>query len=261
MSESESGSAGGDAASDDDAPFPVDNKFYSQKDKKEIMSLPEVERESILAERAAIHERKLQDLKLRRLLQAREKMEAQSLKRKAGADVEDSPRKSSRQKKDLGGRKVGEASDAIEAYKKQREQKTLKDEQRRREGANRAQLRQSSSEGRYSSADADGDSEVEWDDAKAKKKTDKEHVADDQRLRNSQPADFNDFRRVTWSRFQLAELCFHPGFEDTVAGCYVRVPSKPAPGSHQMQYSLLPVKRLFAPLISANWTLMLYRCL
>ena len=236
MSESDSDSSPADDAASDSHPFPIENKFYSEKDKKEIMSLPEIERESILAERAQTYERRMQDIRLRRLLQARENAEAKSTKRKAGADLEDSPRKSSRQKTTLGGRKVGETSGAIEAYKRQREQKGLRDEQRRREGALRKQNRaRSSSDVRQSSADAEGESEVEWDDGKSR--------MDDRRQRNAQPADYHDFRRVTWTRHQLAQLCFYPGFEDTIQNCYIRVPMKPNPVTRQMMYDLLLVKR------------------
>lgn len=235
MSESDSDSAPGDDPADGN-PFSVDNKFYSEVDKKEILSLPEIERESILAERAAIVERKMQDLRLRRILNARENAEAKSGKRKAATDAEESPRKSSRQKTTLGGRKVGETSAAIEAYVRQREQKGLRDEQRRREGAIRKQNRaRSSSDARHSSADAEGESEVEWDDGKSKK--------DDHRSRNTQPADYHDFRRITWTRNQLAQLCFYPGFEDTVRDCFVRIPMKPNPATQQMMYELLFVKR------------------
>ena len=234
MSESESDDPGADAA-DDDHPYPVDNKFVSQHEKREIMSMPEIEREAILAERAAIVERKMQDIRLRRLLQSRQNLEHKASKRKAGADVEDSPRKSSRQKMTLGGRKVGEASGAIEAYKKQREQKTLKDAERRRGAAERKIRRgRSSSDARYSDPDADGESEVEFDDGKAKE--------DD--ARNRQPATFDDFRRVLWTRAMLAEHCYWPGFPEVFQNCYVRVVGKPHPVTRQANYELIMVKRM-----------------
>ena len=136
----------------------------------------------------------------------------------------------------LGGRKVGEASGAIEAYKKQREEKTLKDAERRRGAADRKNRHaRSSSEARYSDADADGESEVEWDDGKAK--------VDDARARNSQPATFDDFRRIAWSRAMLAEHCFWPGFADVFQNCYVRVVGKPNPVTRQAGYDILMVKR------------------
>ena len=236
MSESDSDSSPADEAASDEHPFPVDNKFHSERDKREIMALPEIQREAILAERAQILERKLQDQHLRRLLQAREHAEAKSTKRKAGGDPEDSPRKSSRQKTTLGGRKVGEASKTIEAYKRQREEKVLRDQQRRDGAAARQAQRKarSSSEGRYSSADADGESEVEWDEGKSK--------VDDDRLRNAQPAEYNDFRRTTLTRFFLAEFCFYPGFEDKIKDCYVRLPQKSAPGIPSNGYQLVQIK-------------------
>lgn len=226
-------------AGDDAQPFPLENKFYSEKDKREIMSLPEIERESILADRAAQYERKMLDIRLRRIFQAREREEADaksSSKRKADVDMEESPRKSSRQKTTLGGRKVGETSGAIEAYKRQREEKGQRDEKRRREGLLRKQNRaHSSSVGGHSDVDADGESEVEWDDGKIKQ--------DELRARNAQPALYDDFRRVTWTRNMLAQFCFFPGFENAVRDCFVRTPSKPNPATQQISYDLLQVKR------------------
>ena len=235
MSESESDSSPADEAASDEKPFPIDGKFNSESDKRKIMALPEIQREAILAERQVIHERKMQDQHLRRLLQVREDAEAKSTKRKAGTDLEESPRKSTRQKTTLGGRKVGEASKTIEAYKRQREEKGLRDQQRKAGALARQERRaRSSSEGRYSSADADGESEVEWDDGRPK--------VDEDRLRSTQPAEYNDFRRTTLTRFFLAEFCFHPGFESRVKDCYVRLPQKSAPGIPSNGYQVVQIK-------------------
>ena len=219
MSESDSDVSPGSPADDDGPMFPLENRFHSQKDKDYIMSLSEVQRESILAERAQILERKLQDQHLRRLLQARENAEKidDRKKRKAGsADLEDGNRKSSRQKTTLGGRKVGETSDAIEAYKRQREQKGARDEQRRREGEARKDRRiRGSSRDAVSDADAEGESDVEWDNAKAK--------ASPPGSFNDQPADQVDYERVRIGRDNFAKVCFYPGFEEAIVNCYVRL--------------------------------------
>ncbi|KAL9126279.1 MAG: hypothetical protein Q9217_004652 [Psora testacea] len=247
MSESDSDTSPADNATSDGHPFPIDDKFHSERDKKEIMALPEIQREAILAERAQILERKLQDQHLRRLLQARENAEAKSRKRKAGADSEESPRKSTRQKTTLGGRKVGEASKTIEAYKRQREEKGLRDQQRRDSAAARLAQRRarSVSEGKYSSADADGESEVEWDDGRSK--------VNDDRLRNAQPAEYNDFRRTTLTRFFLAEFCFYPGFEDKIKDCYVRLPQKSSPGLPSNGYQLVQIKSMDGVFEKEGW--------
>ena len=215
--------------------FPIENKFYSEQDQRKIMALSQLERESILADRAQIYERNQQDQHLRRLLQTRGNADTKMTdkKRKIGAtDLEDSPRKSSRQKTTLGGRKVGETSAAIDAYKRQREEKNLRDQQRKRDGANRKDRRaRSSSEKKYSSADAEGESEVEWDDGKLK--------VDESKF--TQPADFHDIRRVTLARGVLADYCFHPGFEEAVKDCYVRIPSK-TKGFGGMNYEVVLIK-------------------
>ena len=235
MSESDSDSSPADDAGVDGPMFPVENKFKSEKDKKEIMALSEVQRESILAERAQLLEDNWQNQHLRRLLQAQQSKSADK-KRKA-ADIDDSPgnRKSSRQKTTLGGRKVGETSAAIDAYKRQREEKGLRDQQRRREGANRKKRQERSSSGnRYSSADADGESDIEYDDGKYNK-------VEEYKSRNAQPADYNDVRRATLPRRVFAEYCFYPGFGEAVKECYVRLPNAPSK-TGEMTYQLALVK-------------------
>ncbi|KAL8898404.1 MAG: hypothetical protein Q9207_006715 [Kuettlingeria erythrocarpa] len=216
MSESESdpSPAMGDAGTD----FPVEGKFKSEKDRADIMALSEVQRESILAERAQQRERELQNEHLRRLVASKKKEAeaAESKKRKADtADLEDRQRKSSRQKTALGGRKAGETSGAIEAYKRQREEKGLRDEQRKRDGQERRDRKaRGSLEEIYSDADADGESEVDWSDVR-------KHV-DEARHRDEQPADQRDFERVRIGRENFAKVCFYPGFEAAVKDCYVR---------------------------------------
>ena len=220
MSESDSDVSPAGDVGPDGPEFAIDNKFYSEKDKKEIMSLTEVQREEILAERAVRLEKKLQSEQLRRMLMNREKESKASDKKRKATDLDESPRKSSRQKTTLCGRKVGEASGAIEAYKRQREEKNLRDQQRKREGASRRDRKaRSSSPNRGSSADAEGESEVEWDEGK--------HKVDDERSRHAEHADYHDFRRATLPRFAFADYCFYPGFPNAVRDCYVRLAAKP----------------------------------
>lgn len=223
MSESDSDTSPAADVSDDGQLFPYEKQFKSEKDKAEIMSMSEVQRESILAERAQLQERKLQDLHLRRLLQARENAESKAAdkkKRKAGAaDLEDTQRKSSRQKTTLGGRKVGESSDAMEAYKRQREQKGLRDEQRRREGEERRERKaRGAVDDGFSDADADGESEVEWDEGKHKAGRRSTSLP-----RDEQPADLKDFEHVRVGRDNFARVCFYPGFENAIKNCFARI--------------------------------------
>ncbi|EGE02593.1 hypothetical protein TEQG_01628 [Trichophyton equinum CBS 127.97] len=199
--------------------FPYEKLFYSAKDKSEIMALPEIQREELLSERAQQVDRHNQDIALRRLLANREREEARAAakkKRKAGsADLEDSQRKSSRKKTVLGGRKVGEPSDAIEAYKRQREQKGKRDEQRRRDASSRKNNNAGSSPAREADdRDASGESEVEWDD-----KPQRRSVSPP---RYDPPAELRELQRARIARSNFAQVCFYPGFDQAISNCYTR---------------------------------------
>jgi RNA polymerase-associated protein RTF1 len=235
MSESEaaSDSEGSDAQVEDDGPiFPYEKLYLSAKDKQEIMAMPEIQREQILSERAQEVDRHNQDLALRRLLASREKEEARKAKknkRKASvANLDEGARKSSRQKTTLGGRKVGEASEAIEAYKRQREQKGKRDELRRRDTA----TRDHKSRSRVSDEDADGESEVEWDDRERSPSPPKDDP----------PAELRDIQRARVGRTNFAQVCFYPGFEEAISGCYARVNIGPNRDTGLNEYRLCLIK-------------------
>ena len=243
MSESEAEDSPTGEADDDGPIYPIENKFYSEKDKAEIMALSEVQRESILAERAQEVERKQQDQILRRLYQGYQAKDgekakaAKEKKRKAGAaDLEEVQRKSSRQKTTLGGRKVGETSDAMEAYKRQREQKGLLNEQRKREGEERKDRKGRGSVEDFE-ADAEGESEVEWDDGKPRAGRRSES-----RTRDEQPADLNDYNHVRVGRDNFAKVCFYPGFEDAIKNCFARISIGPDKASGENIYRVAQIK-------------------
>ncbi|KAE8152234.1 plus-3-domain-containing protein [Aspergillus avenaceus] len=236
-SESASESEGSDHGADDNGPiFPYDKLYYSAKDKEEIMEMPEIQREQILSDRAQQVDRHNQDLALRRLLASREREEARQAKknkRKASmANLEDGQRKSSRQKTTLGGRKVGETSDAIEAYKRQREQKGKRDELRRREPAAKDPSARSRDD-RISDEDAEGESDLEWDDRDRSPSLPKDDP----------PAEIRDIQRARVGRSNFAQVCFYPGFDDAISGCYVRVNIGPNRETGQNEYRLCLIKR------------------
>ncbi|KAI9369232.1 hypothetical protein BJX61DRAFT_520501 [Aspergillus egyptiacus] len=236
MSESEaaSDSEGSDADVKDDGPiFPYEKLYHSAKDKEEIMAMPEIQREQILSERAQEVDRYNQDLALRRLLASREREEARKAKknkRKASAaSLDEGARKSSRQKTTLGGRKVGEASEAIEAYKRQREQKGKRDEMRRRDTT----TKDSKSRSRVSDEDADGESEVEWDERERSPSPPKDDP----------PAELRDVQRARVGRTNFAQVCFYPGFDEAISGCYARVNIGPNRDTGLNEYRLTLIKR------------------
>jgi RNA polymerase-associated protein RTF1 len=210
---SESDSEAGDASDSEERPiFPYDKLYYSSKEKQEILAMPEIQREELLSERAQQVDRHNQDLALRRLLASRERDELRKAKRKAGsAGLDENQRKSSRQKTTLGGRKVGETSAAIDAYKRQREQKGKRDEMRRRD-APQSRRRSRSVGSDMSDEDAEAESDLELDNRRSPSIP-----------KDDPPAELRDIQRARVGRSNFAQVCFYPGFEDAITGCYARV--------------------------------------
>lgn len=215
--------------------FPYEKLYYDSADKAKIDGLPEIEREEILAQRSEQVERHEQDLTLRRLVAARAREEAKNAaknKRKASAaDLDDGQRKSTRQRTKVGGGRVGEASSAIEAYKLQRAEKNLRDEQRKKDGFPR---RPASPRNDYSDADADGESDNEFDDRKYRKRTPTPPKDDP-------TAELADIQRARVGRDNFAQVCYTPGFEDAITDCYARVCLGPGrtPGVNEYRLCLI----------------------
>ncbi|KAJ5162138.1 hypothetical protein N7492_007530 [Penicillium capsulatum] len=226
---SESDSEAGNVTDEEDRPiFPYDKLYYSAKEKQEIMAMPEIQREELLSERAQQVDRHNQDLALRRLLASRER-DAKKSKRKAdSAGLDDTQRKSSRQKTTLGGRKVGETSDAIEAYKRQREQRSKRDELRHRAPA-QARRRSRSIDSGVSDEDADAESDVELDDRVGRSPS---------IPKDDPPADLRNIERARVGRSNFAQVCFYPGFDESITGCYARVNIGPNAETGQNEYRL-----------------------
>jgi RNA polymerase-associated protein RTF1 len=244
MDESDSDSDTSPAALYDEADrFPVEGKFMSQADKSEIMALPEIKREEILAERAQQVERDRQNRALRQLLNAREAgSKKQDKKRKAGtADLEESHRKTSRQRTKVGGGRVGEASTGIDNLKRARAEKD--DRQRRRqEDKERNKDHRGPAHEDFSDADAEGESEVEWDEGKPKAK-----ASPSPDYRDAQPADLRDIERVRVGRTQFALVCFYPGFNEAISGCFARINVGPNKETGENVYRMAVIKGKLQP--------------
>ncbi|KAF2224056.1 hypothetical protein BDZ85DRAFT_318041 [Elsinoe ampelina] len=196
-------SGSGDEIEDEAPLYPIEGKFRSEADRSEIMGMTEIAREEILAERAAEAQRRAQDQQLKRLLQSR-RGDDDGKKRKAdAADLDDGQRKSSRQKTKV--------TSKIEEYKRQRE---LKGAARARGEEGRRKERTPSAGDSYSDRDAEGESEVEWDDGRR---------ASPPARKDDPPPDLRDFERCRVGRSQFAKYCFYPNFDTLLKNCYVRV--------------------------------------
>lgn len=194
------------ASSVDDGPaFPLEGIYLDSADRARILALPEIQREEILAERAAENTKRQQDLQLKKALAATQAAASKHQKRKAAAaDLDDDAgqRKSSRAKV--------EKRSVLDDYKKAREARGADRTSRLDTRRDRDRKRRSHSRSSASDRDADGESEVEW----APEVTSR---------RDEPPPDLKDFERCRVGRSNFAKICFYPKFEETMKGCFARV--------------------------------------
>lgn len=250
MSESARSASPFASGSESEAEFDIEDKpvfayeklYHDAADKERIEAMPEIEREALLADRSEQVEKHEQNAQLRRMLHARAKDEAkQSAKRKrkaSAADLDGDQRKSSRQRTKVGGGKAGEANSAIAAYKKHREEKTLRDEQRKNRAAER---RPDTRRDDYSDADAEGESDVE-DDYDYRKNKKKARTPSPALPKDDPPVELADLQRVRIGRENFAQVCWTPGFEETLTNCYARVCLGPGRNPGQNEYRLCSIK-------------------
>ena len=237
MDESDSDSDGGAPDIDEDGErYTLEGKFIDAEDKAKIMAMPEIKREEILAERAAEAEKSQQNRALRLLLKTRDKVAERDKKRKAGAaDLDGDQRKTSRQRTKLGGGKVGEASTGIDSLKRARAEKN--DRQRRRdEDKERGGGSRRPTQDDYSEEEEEED--LVWDEGKTKSK--KRSATPD--YKNTEPATLQDFERVRVGRSRFALVCFYPGFEEAIGGCYTRISIGVDPQNGQNIYRMALIK-------------------
>ncbi|KAI1806014.1 plus-3-domain-containing protein [Daldinia bambusicola] len=227
--------ANGKMDDDDDNKYPVDGIYASEAEKEEILAMPELEREQLLARRQEEVDRQRQNTLLRRLLKTREDDSQSVKKRKASAaDLDDSQRKPSRQRTRIGGSRVGETSAGIESLRRARAEKS--DRQRRRE-EDRERNKKSHSGSRDSPGrDVDDDSDVEW----AGGSRDKFSKSRTPEVKEIPLADIRDFERIRLGRSRFAQVCFYPGFDKAITGCYVRIALGPgSDGSNVYRMALI----------------------
>ncbi|KAI5860792.1 plus-3-domain-containing protein [Durotheca rogersii] len=202
----------------DDTKYPVDGIYASEAEKDEILGMPELEREQLLAKRQEEVDRQRQNTLLRRLLKTREDDSQSAKKRKAGtADLDDTQRKTSRQRTRVGGSKVGETSAGIESLRRARAEKS--DRMRRREEDRERNKGKLHSTSRDPDHDRDGDSDADWP-RTSKERRSKSRTPE---VKEIPLADLRDIERIRLGRSRFSQVCFYPGFEQAIVGCYVRV--------------------------------------
>ncbi|KAK4164487.1 putative RNA polymerase-associated protein RTF1 [Cladorrhinum sp. PSN259] len=221
---------------DDEAQYPVEGLFKSLDEKVHIMNMREIEREQILAERREENTRIRQNRMLRQLKVNQEK---EGKKRKASAaDLDDASRKSSRARTKAGG-----TSEKMDTLRRAREERTNRREQRERENDRRKQRspsydrrsRSRSVDDRDSDRGGDRDRDRDWRrDSRQKSRTPEP--------KEILPAELRDVERIRVGRSRFAEVCFYPGVEKALTGCYVRINIGPDPTSRQDVYRMAVIK-------------------
>jgi RNA polymerase-associated protein RTF1 len=205
MDESDSDTSPNDVddVADEDNLYPLEGKFRDAKDRANIMSMTQLDREEILAEREEEQARKKRDLQLRSLLENKDReTEKTQKKRKAGAaELDDTQRKTTRPKT--------KRDEALESYTRQREQ--AREDNRRRQRDRNTRRSRSHSSRRSSQRDAEGESEEEY--GRSNVRMPEPEV----------PAELADIQRIRVSRENFAKVCFYPKFEESMIGCFARV--------------------------------------
>lgn len=225
----------GDDDDDDANKYPVDGLFISHGEKAEIMRMREVEREIKIAERREEIERIRQNRLLRHMV-----VNQDTKKRKAGAaELEDGQRKTARVRTKVGGTRVGETSSGIDSLRKAREERSNRMQQREQERDRRRP--RSPSYRRSTSRDGRGDSDIEWGSPGRTKKSRTPDVVEEL------VPELRDLERVRVGRSRFAEVCFYPGFEETITGCFVRVNIGPDPRTNQDVYRMAVIKGNYLP--------------
>lgn len=212
------GPGGGGA---DDEKYPVDGKFRSESEKAEILAMPELEREQILADRANEIERLRQNRLLRQMVTDTQNDERKAKKKRSAdsADLDDDDEdrrgKSSR-------RTGGTAMDALRRARADR-QKRKEDHERRRDA--------------YSPRRDSGGEESEDDYRRGSRTPEKK----EEKKEEPKP-ELRDFERIRLGRNEFAQVCFTPGFEPAITGCFIRIAVGTHPDTGVEQYRMAIIK-------------------
>lgn len=215
---------------DETEKYPVDGMFVSLEEKEHVMSLREVERESLLADRSAEIERQRQNRMLRQLVTKQENEEKKMKLKKRTADaaeLDDEQRRSTRSRTDT---KTGAAIDSLRRARAEKYDRALAREERSRQDRRSPRPDRRSSSGSVASRDS-------FDHRRGSASPERRSPP-----RELPPPGLRDFERIRVGRSRFAQYCFNPGFDDAITGCYVRVSLGPDPKTGIDDYRMAKIK-------------------
>ncbi|OAA57697.1 Plus-3 like protein [Cordyceps fumosorosea ARSEF 2679] len=220
--------SGGARGGSDEEKYPVDGKFRDEAEKAEIMAMPELKREQILADRANEIERLRQNRLLRQMVTDTQNDERKAGKKRSAdsadldGDEDDEDSAATRGKSSRHGAGGGTAMDALRRARADR-QKRREDHERRRDAYSpRRDLDDEASEDGYRRGGS--------------RTPDKEEKKDEPK------PELRDFERVRLGRNEFAQVCFTPGFESAITGCFIRIALGPHPETGVEQYRMAIIK-------------------
>ncbi|KAH7148799.1 hypothetical protein EDB81DRAFT_475427 [Dactylonectria macrodidyma] len=213
-------SRGRPAAATEYDKYPVEGMYVSQAEKNEIMAMREVEREQIIADRISEIERQRQNRLLRQMVENEERKQVKKKRSADTAELEDGDHKSSRP------RTTGKGETAMDSLRRARAEKARRreDHEKRKDGY--------SPRGRNSR-------EPESDDDFGRGRS---RTPDAEASRDQPPPELRDYERVRLGRNEFAQVCFTPGFEQSIIGCYLRIALGPHPETGVEQYRMAVIK-------------------
>lgn len=213
----------GGAALDEDEKYPVEGMYQSEAEKHRIMNMREVDREQILADRVAEIEAVRRNRLLRQMVASEERKQAKKKRSADTAELEDDSRQPARQR-------TGKRETAMEVLRRQKAEK-----QTRREDNERRRADGFSPRGRMLDDD-------ESDDDFGRDRRDRTRSPEAEVSKEQPPPELKDYERVRLGRNEFAQVCFTPGFESAITGCYIRIALGPHPETGVEQYRMALIK-------------------
>lgn len=237
MDESDSDDDAGHRGSDSEDKYTYEGMYASASEKQQIMSMREFEREQILAERAQEIERRRQNRLLRQLVSNQEleekKQQQQEKKRKASAaDLDDGAQRKTARQRTKGSETANVALDNLRkarAEKSERQRKRIEDREKRGAGNSSPIDRQDDD---YDDDHSDGERRARGYDARSRTPE----------VKDAPPPELRDVEHLRVGRSRFAKVCFYPGFESAMMGCFVRIAIGPHPETREEVYRMGLIK-------------------
>lgn len=203
-------------------PYPLEGKYKDEDDKQRLIAMPEVERESILFDRA----QEVQRFEEQQYLSQRAKQRLR--------ETTESTRARSKRNREIGS---SARTDKLRELKRRRQQKQRdgrgsESDEQAEESDESEELESDVDEFRVGGEDEDVNKQVEW------------AADDEQEVEALMEATTSDLNHIRFSRKLLSRFCYYPEFASAVVGCFVRINVGFNERRQQTVYRICQVKKV-----------------